>query len=129
MGAAGAILLIVLIVGILLVNKGNAEALDDPDDKSRVYLDEIPTLAILQDPGPFELLIFRQSGNLHSEYHARSAAAAIKQAMATFRRAKIDAVGITLNTNSELEFRRLFYSHRGRAEGKKVGSIKITRKK
>jgi hypothetical protein len=120
--------LIVIVILIGFVAASNAEkALDDPSDKQRVYVEQLPALVVLAGAGTFQIRIIRQSGYVHSEYQAFSASSALSQAMATFRRAKIDAIRISRNTPDELHFNRLFYSHRGRAEGKKVGSVEITR--
>jgi len=120
-----------LVVVLILMGSAatsNAEkALNDPNEKSRVFLDELPALALLAGAGTFRVLIIRQSGNLHAQYEATSASAAISKAMATFRRAKIDAIRVSRNSPNELHFNRLFHSHRGSAEGKKVGGVEITR--
>lgn len=110
-----------------LATQSSVQALDDPNDKSRVYLDQLPGLAALAGAGAFRIVILRQSGNIHAEYRATTASAAIAQAITTFRRAKIDAIRISRNSANELHFNRLIYSHHGSAEGKKVGSVQITR--
>lgn len=120
--------LTVLLIFIGFIAAQNAEqALDDPNDKARVYLEQLPALALLGGTGVFHIRILRQSGNIHAEYQTTSASAAITQAMTTFRRAKIDAIRISRNSDNALHFNRLFYSHRGSSEGKKVGSVEITR--
>lgn len=122
------IALIVVLIAIGAFAASNAEqALDDPNDTSRVFLDQIVGLALLAGAGPFRVRIFRQSGNVHAEHMVETASAAIAQAISTFRRAGIDAVRISRNTSEELHFNRLFYSRRGSSEGKKVGSVEISR--
>jgi len=125
------IIAIVLIVAMILmgwVAASSAEqALDDPSDKERIYLDQLPTLVLLSGDGRFHVRVIRQSGYLHAEYEAASASVALSQAMSTFRRAKIEAIRVSRNSANELHFNRLFYSHRGSAEGKKVCSVEITR--
>jgi hypothetical protein len=123
----GGLLLIALVLGSIWAASNSQKALDDPNNTERVHLEELPPLVQLGEEGPYGLVILRQSGNVHSEYRAPTAAAAVAQAMTTFRRAKIDAISITRNTADELHFSRLFYSHRGRAEGKKVGKVVIVR--
>lgn len=120
--------LIVIIIGIAAMPASGAQqGLDDPNDTSRVYLDQIVGLALLAGTGPFRVTIFRQSGNVHAEHLADTASAAVAMAVSTFRRARIDGVRINRNTSDELHFNRLFYNHRGSSEGKKVGSVEITR--
>lgn len=120
--------LIVIVVVIGAIAAANAEqALDDPNDTSRVFLDQVTELALLSGAGPFRVSIFRQSGNVHAEHIADTAAGAVAQAISTFRRAGIDAVRISRNTSGELHFNRLFYSHRGSSEGKNVCSVEISR--
>ena len=125
------IIVLCLVVVILLIGWAAAasaeQALDDSKDKERVYLEQLPALAVLAGVGTFHVRIIRQSGYLHAEYTLPSASSALSQAMATFRRAKIDAIRISRNTPGELHFNRLFYSHRGSSEGKKVCSVEITR--
>jgi hypothetical protein len=123
-----AFVLIILVILIGYVAAQSAEqALDDPNDKERVYLDQLPALSLLSGVGAFHVRIFRQSGYLHAQYDAPSASSALSQAIATFRRAKIETIRISRNAPDELHFNRLFHSHRGSAEGKKVGSVEITR--
>jgi len=116
-----------LIFAGYLATQSSIEALDDPNDTSRVYLDQLPHLAMLADTGVYRILILRQSGNIHAEYEAAGASEAIAKAVSTFRRAQIDAIRISRNSPNELHFNRLIYNHRGSAEGKKVGSVQITR--
>ena len=120
------LLVIVILIGAVTASDAQ-KALEDPNDKTRVMLEQLPALALLTGVGTFHILILRQSGNIHAEYQASSASAALAQGMSTFRRAKIDAIRIGLNTETELHFNRLFYSHKGRAEGKKVAWVKIKR--
>ena len=118
-------LLVLLLIISAISASGAAKAVDDPSDSTRIYLEQLPGIAILSGIGTYRILIYRQSGNLHSEYVSRDASAAIAQAMSTFRRAKIEAIRVSENSASCLAFNRLFYSHRGSAEGKNVGSVKI----
>lgn len=120
-------LIIVLVIIGYVANKSSEKALEDPNDKSRIYLEQLPVIALLSGHGLFRVIILRQSGNLHAEYESASAVDALKKAMTTFRRAKIDTILVSQNTESVLHFKRLFYSHRGSAEGKKVGSVEITK--
>lgn len=121
-----ALIVIMITVGAIAASSAE-QALDDPNDTSRVYLDQVAGLVLLAGAGPFRVTVFRQSGNVHAEYLAQTASDAVGQAVSTFRRARIDAVRISRNTSDELHFNRLFYSHRGSSEGKKVASVEIRR--
>ena len=127
MEVIGFLLLGALVLASLFGATASQKALEDPANTTTVYLEELPKVALLEGTGHFQLIIVRQSGNVHSAYDAPTAAAAMAQAMTTFRRAKIDAIRITLNEPGALHFTRQFYSHRGSSEGKKVGSVEITR--
>ena len=68
----------------------------------------------------------RQSGNVHAEHVVTgSAQQALASALSTFRRAKIDAVHVGQNSETELRIARLYHDHRGSNEGKKVGKAVI----
>lgn len=121
-------LVIALIMGIVTwatISK-REEQLDDPDDDSVVYLDQILEMCLLQHNGKYLLRVLRQSGNLQKDDQIfDSHEAAIKNAISTFKRAKIDYAFISKNTETEYFFRRPYHHHGGSAEGKKVGSIEI----
>jgi len=121
-------LIIALIMGIVTwatISK-REEQLDDPDDDSVVYLDQILDMCSLQHNGKYLLRVLRQSGNLQKDDQIfDSHEAAIKNAITTFKRAKIDYAYISKNTETEYIFRRPYHHHGGSAEGKKVGSIEI----
>ncbi len=121
-------LVIALIMGIVTwatISK-REEQLDDPDDDSVVYLDQILEMCSLQHNGKYLLRVLRQSGNLQKDDQIfDSHEAAIKNAISTFKRAKIDYAFISKNTETEYFFRRPYHHHGGSAEGKKVGSIEI----
>ncbi|MGY0564450.1 MAG: hypothetical protein ACW7DQ_13335 [Paraglaciecola chathamensis] len=100
--------------------------LDDPNDDSVVYLDQLVATSTLQCGGKYLLRVLRQSGNLQKDDQVFDThEAAIKAAISTFKRAKIEYAFITKNTNVEFFFRRPYHHHGGSAEGKKVGSIEI----
>lgn len=100
--------------------------LDDPDDDRTLWLDQLPEKIALAPAGTYRVTVLRQSGNVHAERVVTgSAQDALKVALATFRRAKIDAVHVGRNTRQELSFGRMYHDHRGKAEGKKVGRAVI----
>jgi hypothetical protein len=119
----GFILIAVMLLGGFIAMNHAQEQLDDPDNTSVIYLEQLPTVARRTGNALWLVSIYRQSGNVHSEREVNGdASEAIKTAMATFRRAKIDAVGVLENGDNRLRFGRLYHNHRGSNEGKKVGS-------
>ena len=77
----------------------DAQKLDDPNDTSVVYLDQIASVAKLKTASAFGLRIYRQSGYLQQDDREFSAASGetdpskvIAEAIKTFRRAKINYV-------------------------------------
>lgn len=122
----------VLLGGLMLVSLlavlASEDALKDPNNKKIVYLEQLPSLALLAGFGEWQVVIYRQSGNVHSAMSVRGDAGfAIQTAMTTMRRAKIEAIAIQVNEEGRLKFVRLFHNHRGRNEGKKVGGAEIKR--
>lgn len=121
-----------LIVGVIMaiitwatISK-REQQLDDPNDDSVVYLDQLVAISTLQSGGNYLLRVLRQSGNLQKDDQVFDThEAAIKAAISTFNRAKIEYAFITKNTNVEFFFRRPYHHHGGSAEGKKVGSVEI----
>ncbi len=100
--------------------------LDDPNDDRTLYLDQLPGKLALTPFGTYRVTILRQSGNVHAEHIVTgSAQDALAAALATFRRAKIPAVHVGANSETELRIGRLYHDHRGKAEGKKVGAAHI----
>lgn len=118
----GVVLGLILLLGGMQQLEATTNALEDPDNKSVVLLSELPSLILIDPERIVELTIYRQSGNVHSSWQPMPCRLAVKELMTTFRRAKIDAVRIRKNDASILDVARAFYSHRGSAEGKKVGS-------
>lgn len=120
-------LVIIAVIGMWHTNSvQNAAA--DPSDDSVVTLSELQRISNLPDDGQFVVSIYRQSGNLQQDEKIyTSSSAAIKAVCATFSRAKIDFVVIDRNDTSQFNFRRPWHSHRGTAEGKKVGRANIRR--
>lgn len=116
-------LIVLLMVGAY---QSAGKRLDDPNDQSVLHLEQVPAVANLTGSGVYHLTIWRQSGNVHQSWTITGTAAqAVSQMLSTFRRARIPAVAIKTNTESELDVWRLFHNHRGRAEGKRVGGATI----
>lgn len=117
---------LILIVSIIISTANKQKALEDPNDDSVVYLDGLIAKSNLQHGGEYLLRIYRQSGNLQKDDQLfDSPTQAIKAAVSTFKRAKIECACILKNSEVELFFRRPYHHHGGSAEGKKVGSIEI----
>lgn len=119
-----------LILGLLLISwwatTQSENRLNDPTDDRTVYLDQLPHKLALFAYGIYKVTIFRQSGNIHAEQIVTGTAEqALSGALATLRRAKIDAVHILMNNEKELHVSRLFHDHRGSNEGRKVGRVTI----
>lgn len=119
-----------MILGLLLVSwwatSESHRRLDDSDDDRTLHLDQLPGKLALAPFGVFRVIIYRQSGNLHAEKIVTGTAQdALATAMATFRRAKIDAVHVGANSETELRIGRLYHDHRGSKEGKKVAKAHI----
>ncbi|MBD3667197.1 MAG: hypothetical protein HUJ16_04520 [Kangiella sp.] len=117
---------VILIIISWVVTSKRERQLDDPDDDSVIYLDELKNKAKLQKGGKYLVRVLRQSGNLQkADQTLPSAEQAIGKVISTFKRARIEYVILEKNTETELFFRRPYYSHGGSAEGKKVGSAEI----
>lgn len=114
------------LIGFLLVSwwvtSESHKRLDDPDDDRTVHLERLREILRLEPFGSYRVTILRQSGNVHAEKVVTGTAQdALEVALATLRRAKIDAVHVGVNSEAELRIGRLYHDHRGRNEGKKVG--------
>ncbi len=123
---------LVLLAGVLIASfiamLNQEQKLDNPDNTEVVYLDQLIGLCAMRGMGNFRLRVLRQSGNSQkNDQYFDNADKAIKAAVTTFKRAKIDYVVITANEAPHFSFRRPYHHHGGKAEGKKVGSVEITR--
>lgn len=125
--------LLLLVAFLILFLMGYAAAirvqqvLENPNDKERIYLEQLPTVAQLAAVGDFRIRMIELCGHLQAESEAMDVSSALSQAMAAFRQANIDAVHIRRNTTDELHFNRLLCAHCGSSLGKELGSIEITR--
>ena len=120
---------IAFLVAIVLVIwwslRSSAKKLDDPNDRRNVYLSEMQAQCNLSS-GRVSVVLMRQSGNVYRELGVfESKESAFNEVQKSFRRAGIDAVHIAKNTSFEFRVNRLFHSHRGRSEGKKLGGAVI----
>jgi hypothetical protein len=121
------LLFIIVIVGVV-INANNRKKLEDPTNNEVVYLDQLYSIHSLTDTDQYILSVFRQSGNLQQDQKVfRNPNEAIKAAVLTLKRAKIEYVIVSHNDSQQFSFRRPFHDHRGRNEGKKVGSVTISK--
>lgn len=101
---------------------------ENPADNRVVHFDQLEGLSNLSEPGPWVIHFYRQSGNPHQDgrifTHASDAIAA---GITVMRRSQIPYVAIRRNAADHLDFGRPFHDHRGRAEGKKLGWVEISR--
>ncbi len=124
----GLVLLAGLLVASFIAILSQQQKLDDPNNTEIVYLDQLLDMCAMRGLGNFRLRILRQSGNPQkNDQYFDNADKAIKAAVSTFKRAKIDYVVITANEAPHFNFRRPYHHHGGKAEGKKAGSVEITR--
>ena len=122
------ILFMALVIGCLIVAYNQDQKLKDPTDTEVVFTDQLREIAMLTGTLQYLVRIIRQSGNLQQDDKIfELAEQAVTSAVSTFRRAQIDHVVIVLNTQDRLVFRRSYHSGRGTKEGKKVGSVEISR--
>ena len=110
-----------------LIHENTQAALDDPGNKKAIYLDQLGSVSELRGRGRWSITIIRQSGDFYSSKEVYGDAdAALAAAVTSFRRAKIDGIGIIKNSATELHFGRLFHNHRGSNEGKKIGQAIVS---
>lgn len=122
------VLFFVCVIIAIVTHSAGLGALEDPNNKNVVYLDQLDQVAALSGVGTWMVTIYRQSGNVHSQKRVTGhAAVAMSAVTSTFRRAKIGEISIKSNSVDRLEIVRLFHNHRGSNEGKKVGGALIVR--
>jgi len=100
--------------------------LEDPEDATVVELENLSLVCKLRQYDQYLLRTIRQSGNLQKDdFEYYSPQEAVRAAVATFRRARIEYAVVVKNTETEFVFQRPYHSHRGRQEGKKVSRVEI----
>lgn len=116
--------LVLLAVTIWALVSGDRK-LHDPDNLTVVSTDQMREVCSLGE-GRVAAVLVRQSGGEYRDLGSfDDAAAALKAVTSSFRRAKIDSVSISVNTQAEFIVKRLHHSHRGAAEGKKLGGAQL----
>ena len=120
------IIALVIFIAIVWVSFAikNSE-LADESNITTVYIDQMKDVVVMSG-GPVEVALIRQSGNLYRDLGVfHDASVAVDEVIKSFKRAKVDAVRISVNTQSEFKASRLFHNHRGSSEGKKLGGVII----
>lgn len=108
----------VVVVVLILVKE---QRLQDPGRLDTIYVNQMREVCSLAD-GPVVAALIRQSGNLYRDLgRFDSADEAMHEIEKSFRRGRIDSVYVQTNTERRFQVIRLFHSHGGKAEGKKLG--------
>jgi hypothetical protein len=122
------IFLLIFVVWSYFALRQTGQRLEDPTDQTVVALEDLAEVCRLAPDGVYVLFTVRQSGNDHQARRVFDTAEdAIAAGVTTFKRSGIPFVQVVQNSAERFEFERPFHDHRGRAEGKKVGSIEIVR--
>ena len=119
----------VLVFLLTQPKKGTREhKLVNRADQPCVDLADLPGLCRLAPGGSYVVQTFRQSQNPHQDdRYLPDADSALKAAMTTFKRAKIDLVSVMDSTDIEFSFQRAVPDYTGRSEGRKVRWVEIHR--
>lgn len=122
----GAIVAIAIAIGTRPKPGSREHKLVNRADQVHCGLDELSTYCKLPEEGVFVLKTYRQSQSPHQEDRVfGSRALALKAAVSTFKRAKIEHVAVMDSTASEFSFQRSMPDYTGRHEGRKVRWIEI----
>ena len=102
------------------------EKLDDPNNKTFIYIEQIQDVWKLLPEADYDPVVWRQSGeiNSHSEF-TMSREDALEYVLKTMKRAKIESVSVLENTEDEFTVRQSVQNARGRQEGKRVGGFTL----
>jgi len=102
------------------------EKLDDPNNETFIYIDQIQDVWKLLPEADYDPVVWRQSGEIysHSEF-TMSREDALEYVLKTMKRAKIESVSVLENTEDEFTVRRSVQNARGRQEGKRVGGFTL----
>lgn len=118
-------LIILFVVFAVVATVLKDQGLNDPTNRKMIYADQMGQ-EIKIVGGPVRATLIRQSGNLYKDLGIfDSAFEALAEVQKSFRRAQIDSVAVQVNTEAKFSVVRLHHSHRGRAEGKKMGGACI----
>jgi len=102
------------------------EKLDDPNNETFIYIDQIQDVWKLLPEADYDPVVWRQSGEIHSHSEfTMSREDALEYVLKTMKRAKIESVSVLENTEDEFTVRRSVQNARGRQEGKRVGGFTL----
>ena len=122
------VILAIVVFGVIVFAAifWSQEKLDDPNNETFIYIDQIHDIWKLLPEADYDPVVWRQSGEIHSHSEfTMSREDALEYVLKTMRRAKIDAVSVLENTEDEFTVRRSVQNARGRQEGKRVGGFTL----
>ena len=122
------VILAIVVFGVVVFAAifWSQEKLDDPNNETFIYIDQIQDIWKLLPEADYDPVVWRQSGEIHSHSEfTMSREDALEYVLKTMRRAKIDAVSVLENTEDEFTVRRSVQNARGRQEGKRVGGFTL----
>lgn len=122
------LIVLVLCVGIaFIVMRIKSTQLLNPNDLTAIYLKEIDAVSKLEN-GIYRLEFYRQSGKEYKEpIEVEGLNEALRKLKITLHKAGMNELKVLNNTSVSFAVERLFYSHGGKAEGKKLGAIWVKR--
>ena len=122
------VLLAIVVFGVIVFAAifWSQEKLDDPNNETFIYIDQIQDVWKLLPEADYDPVVWRQSGEIHSHSEfTMSREDALDYVLKTMKRAKIESVSVLENTEDEFTVRRSVQSARGRQEGKRVGGFTL----
>ena len=122
------VILAIVVFGVIVFAAifWSQEKLDDPNNKTFIYIEQIQDVWKLLPEADYDPVVWRQSGEIHSHSEfTMSREDALEYVLKTTRRAKIESVSVLENTEDEFTVRRLVQNARGRQEGKRVGGFTL----
>lgn len=118
----GLVAMVVFAAVAFFVMWNNEQGLKDPNDKSRIPASSMWSSHCLPQGRRVSAVLMRQSGGVYRDLGTfDSASTAVAAVAGSFRKSGIDAVRVVQNTPQQYQVVRLHYSHKGKAEGKKMG--------
>jgi hypothetical protein len=122
------VILAVVVFGVIVFAAifWSQEKLDDPNNETFIYIDQIQDVWKLLPEADYDPVVWRQSGEIHSHSEfTMSREDALDYVLKTMKRAKIESVSVLENTEDEFTVRRSVQNARGRQEGKRVGGFTL----
>lgn len=122
------VILAIVVFGVIVFAAifWSQEKLDDPNNETFIYIDQIQDVWKLLPEADYDPVVWRQSGEIHSHSEfTMSREDALDYVLKTMKRAKIESVSVLENTEDEFTVRRSVQNARGRQEGKRVGGFTL----